>query len=81
MNEEGYWRIQGKRKDNGRWEDRSTEWIDSKPTKEQAKNLFKGIKNEYKSVRLTRNLLGKSKVLWEDDELLEQEIPIESVGD
>ncbi|MFW5903028.1 MAG: hypothetical protein ACOCTT_04015 [archaeon] len=72
-----YWRIQGKKK--GKWIDRSTQWRDRKPSKEEARDLFKGIKEDYSSIRLIKVKRNQEKVEWEDKELLKQEIPIETV--
>ena len=74
-----YWRVQGKK--NGKWINKSAQWRDRKPSKEEARDLFKGIQNEYNSVRLIKVKNGEKEVLWEDKELLNQDIPIETVQD
>ena len=74
-----YWRVQGKKRKQ--WDNISAQWRDRKPSKEEARDLFKGIQNEYNSVRLIKVKNGEKEVLWEDKELLNQDIPIETVQD
>jgi len=74
-----YWRVQGKKRKQ--WDDISAQWRDRAPKKEEARDLFKGIKDEYNSVRLIKVKNGEKEVVWENKELLEQEIPIETVQD
>ncbi len=73
------WIVQGYR--NDRWEDASVGWRDRKPSKKEARDLFKGIKDRYESIRLIEKEDDGKRVLWENADLLDQDIPIESVRD
>ncbi len=72
-----YWRVQGKK--NGKWKNISAEWRDRIPNKKEARDLFKGVKDKYDSVRVIKVHGDKKEVRWKDKELLNQEIPIETV--
>ncbi|GEM_PF-6096304 len=72
-----YWRVQGKK--NGKWINKSAQWRDRKPSREEARDLFKGVRKEYNSIRLIKIDEDKEKIEWEDKDLLKQEIPIETV--
>lgn len=73
------WIVQGKKQAS--WRNLSTGWRDRKPSKTEARDLFKGVKSEYSSVRLIKKQGRSKEVLWEDKDLLNQEIPIETVRD
>ncbi len=73
------WVVQGYKDEE--WKDMSTEWRDKKPSKTQALHLFKGVKDEFKSIRLIRRTEEGKRVLWENKDLLNQQIPIETVRD
>lgn len=73
------WVVQGYKEDE--WKDMSTEWRDRKPSKTESLNLFKGVKEEYNSIRLIKRKENEERVLWENKGLLDQDIPIETVRD
>lgn len=76
---EKYWQLFGLNNETNAWDEISCEWYDREISKEEALELFLGIKEKYSSVKLMHFNHGKEKLVWEDAELLKREIPITSV--